>query len=86
MTKLEEWRAFSYEMEKHIVDYCVVQYGDYPDELIDLWSVDSIKDKLGGYVKRIGLGARGSKEGERDALKIAHYACYLLKFLRRDSE
>ena len=85
-TKLAEWMAFSMEVADHIKGYCMPQYGDYPDELIDSWTVDHIKSELAEYVKRIGTDLRGKKESERDALKIAHYACYLLKFLRKDSE
>lgn len=83
-TKQEEWSQFSTEVEGHIVNYCLPQYGDYPDPIVESWTVSSIKSELEKYVRRIGVDIRGKEESERDALKIAHYACYLLKFLRKE--
>lgn len=81
-TKQEEWSQFSMEVENHIVNYVLPQYGDYPDEAIDSWTVEHIKSELEKYVKRIGADVRGAEESVRDTFKMAHYACYLLKFLR----
>lgn len=83
-TKQEEWSDFSTEVEDHIVNYVLPQYGDYPDEAIDSWALIHVKSELEKYVKRIGTALRGKKEAERDALKIAHYACYLSKFLKEE--
>ena len=78
-TKLSEWVEFSLEVDDHIENYCIPQYGDYPDEMIEGWTVENIKTQLEKYVKRIGVDVRGVEEAKRDTLKIAHYACLLLK-------
>ena len=81
ITKTEEWADFAVKVQEHIREYVVPQYGDYPDDMIDDWDVKSIKDQLVRYIARIGVGIRGDEEAKRDALKIAHYACYLYKKL-----
>ena len=83
-TKLSEWDDFEDLVYDHIQNYVIPQYGDYPDEMVEGWDINIIKEYLGKYVRRIGTGQRG-REAERDALKIAHYACYLLKKIREES-
>ncbi len=84
-TKLQEWKEFAGKVENHITNYCVPQYGDYPDEEIEEWTTDIVRLILRKYTHRIGIDLRGSVEARRDALKIAHYACYLLKKLEEVS-
>ena len=81
--KVIEWYKFAIEVMKHINNYVIPQYGDYPDKMIEDWDIKSIKEQLNRYVKRIGVGSRGLKEELRDALKIAHYACYLYTKLKK---
>lgn len=83
--KVGEWLEFSKLVESHISQYCIRQYGDYPDEMIEGWGLKEIQDNLDRYVKRIGKGARGTLEEKRDALKIAHYGCLLHAKLERMS-
>ena len=83
ITKTEEWKEFSERVTGHIENYVIPQYGDYPDEMIENWDVKSIQDQLVRYVKRIDTNVRSITEGRRDALKIAHYACYLFDKLMK---
>ena len=76
--KKSEWTDFSCRVLEHIQNYCIPQYGDYPDEMIEEFSISDIRKQLERYVKRIGVDIRGIEESKRDALKIAHYACLLL--------
>lgn len=86
MTKSQEWREFSDKVTKHIIDYCIPQYGDYPDAEIEEWTISDIKAFLRQYVNRIGSTVRGIGQAKQDALKIAHYGCYLLKKLEEEDE
>jgi hypothetical protein len=81
LTKESEWIEFSEMVRKHIKVYVEGQYGDYPDEMIEGWDLRSIKESLDRYVTRIDAGERGIDEAKRDALKIAHFGCYLMKKL-----
>lgn len=81
MTKTDEWVDFALNVHKHIKNYVVPQYGDYPDKMIEGWDLKSIQENLDRYVTRIGVNKRGLDEAKRDTLKIAHYACYLYKKL-----
>ena len=76
--KQKLWLDFAVKVNNHILDYVVPQYGDFPDEMIENFSIIDIKKQLDRYVTRIDSGARGIEEAKRDTLKIAHYACYLL--------
>ena len=78
MTKKEQWQKFSKLVENHIDNYVIPQYGEFPDKMIEGWDVFNIETNLIRYVARIGTNVRGISEQKRDALKIAHYACYLL--------
>lgn len=84
--KMAEWITFSSEVMDHIEDYCIPQYGDYPDKSIERWKPEDIKSFLEKYVQRIGTGVRGSAERKRDCLKIAHYACYLHTKLKEEED
>jgi hypothetical protein len=79
--KLTQWRQFSAIVEKHIKNYVVPQYGDFPDKTIKKYNNIKIQAKLEAYVDRIGKSSRGRADGVRDAVKIAHFAMYLFSFL-----
>lgn len=81
-SKLNEWNLFAKIVFSHIAEYCIPQYGDYPDPLIEEMKVREIKAHIKRYAERIGKDMRGSVESERDCLKIAHYACYLYNKLK----
>ncbi len=76
-TKLGEWKLFAAIVDQHVIDYCLAQYGDYPDEMIDKMDADDIRFQIEKYAARINRGVRGTDEALRDCFKIAHYACYL---------
>jgi len=76
------WMRFSWEVLQHIQKYVIPQYGDLPDAMIDHFTVQSLKNQFIRYFVRIGTNSRGPEEAKRDALKIAHYACYLWAKLR----
>jgi len=80
-TKSQEWREFADTVADHITGYCIPQYGDYPDTEIEEWTISDIKAFLRQYVNRIGTTVRGPKQAKSDALKIAHYGCFLLNKL-----
>ena len=81
MTKRSEWKEFSQKVYDHIGNYCIPQYGDYPDAEIEEWTISDIKAFLRQYVNRIGTTVRGPEQAKQDALKIAHYGCLLLSKL-----
>ena len=81
MLKVEEWKEFAEIVAKHIENYVVPQYGDHPDTMVENWDKRSIQEQINKYVVRIGTFMRGEAEAKRDALKIAHYACYLFNKL-----
>ena len=81
MDKGSQWEKFSKKVGEHIEDYVIPQYGDYPDEMIENWSIHDFKSQLLRYHTRIGTNARGIKESKRDCLKVAHYACYVYEEL-----
>jgi len=83
--KVQEWMGFSSKVVEHINKYCLAQYGDYPDEMIESFTPKDVKREIERYAKRIGTTVRGEEEAKRDALKIAHYACFLFTKLNQKS-
>lgn len=82
-TKLKQWRAFSKEVENHILNYVKPQYGDFPDKTIAKFTPEKIQGKLEAYVDRIGKSSRGLIDEIRDCLKVAHFMCYLHAILTK---
>ena len=83
MTKIEQWRRFSKEVEKHIIVYVNEQYGDFPDKTAAKWTPEKIQAKLEAYVDRIGKSVRGPEDAIIDCLKIAHFGNYLHAILTK---
>jgi len=79
-----EWDAFAYKVGKHIDEYTVKQYGDYPDDKLTEYSIDSIVQEIKKYCARVHTNARGRDETMRDTLKIAHYAAVLHSKLQEE--
>lgn len=75
--RLEQWRRFSGQMERHIKEYTIVQYGT-PEgtEQADGFTAEDCFTNMMRYVNRRNSNVRGSKELLRDCLKIAHYASF----------
>jgi hypothetical protein len=82
-SKFEQWVGFSIDVANHIDEYVTKQYGDFPDKTIAKFTPEKIQGKLEAYVDRIGKSARGSEDAKRDAIKIAHFACYLYAILTK---
>lgn len=82
INKLDHWDLFAEAVHKHIKDYVIPQYGDFPDKTIAKYTPEKIQGKLEAYVDRIGRNSRGDLDAARDCLKIAHFACYLHYILR----
>ena len=80
----EQWCDFSDEVENHIEDYTVKQYGDMPTDQASSFTLEDFKRELQKYCNRMGSGVRGPEEQERDFKKIAHYACMGLARFRAD--
>ena len=73
--RLERWKRFSSEIEKHTIQYANVQYGNKEgDEQIDIFATEDCWQNMQRYYNRRNSGFRGDSERLRDVLKIAHYA------------
>lgn len=70
-----EWVGFGQIVDMHIHDYTVPQYGDYPNDQVAKWDINTIMNSIGKYVNRFQTNARGEEENLLDLVKIAHYAC-----------
>lgn len=69
----QEWQEFSEEVNRHIEEYTVPQYGDKGEDLCTDYTTEHCIKQIEKYVKRFG---RNSRPGQTklDMLKIAHYA------------
>lgn len=77
-SKVKEWEEFSEKVKKHIQEYVIPGYGDYPDEMIAGFSPEDMATQIVRYAKRLNTTHRDvRKDGKGDPLKIAHYACML---------
>ena len=72
----KQWIAFAEKVLKHIDEYTVKQYGDFPHDACAQFSGEKIVSSIERYCKRFG---KNSREGQDflDLMKIAHYACIL---------
>jgi len=86
-TKTQQFTQFYHKVFKHIKDYVLPLYGDFPDPHVHGMTEEQIKAKLLHRVGRIGSieNVRGKEEAIRDTLKIAHEACYLYALLTTGS-
>ena len=75
--RLDRWEDFSFEVQDHIENYTVPQYGDYPKDQMTSFTVDEFLMNMKRYLNRIGRDARGKENSILDCRKIAHYACEL---------
>lgn len=80
----DHWNRFALSVGQHIDNYTVPQYGDYPDDQIEGFSIDDFRTNLMRYTNRIGKGVRGKEESLRDCFKIAHYAQMLFRRLSKE--
>ena len=70
----EQWVDFASELLKHIEEYTVPQYGDYPNDQAMTWSAEDCTLAISKYSARFGTNSRPGQE-KLDLMKIAHYAC-----------
>lgn len=68
------WDMFAAIVSKHVAEYAVPQYGDYPADNMSTMSAEDCQKQISKYASRFGTNARGQEEGLLDLLKIAHYA------------
>jgi hypothetical protein len=77
----KEWVDFAEKVQKHVTDYTVPQYGDFPNDQLTGWSFSDCITSIKRYANRASTNSRGIEETKRDMLKIAHYACVALSKL-----
>lgn len=81
--RIEQWNAFSKQVNLHIDQYTKVQYGNPEgNEQADHFTIDECWANLGRYYNRRNSAVRGNKERLRDILKIAHYAQFIYDKLK----
>ncbi|MGD9868944.1 MAG: hypothetical protein AB7U38_13170 [Hyphomicrobiales bacterium] len=68
----EKWRAFAAQVEAHIDNYVVPQYGDEGEDLASDYSAAACVEQAKKYLARFGRNSRPGEE-RRDLLKVAHY-------------
>ncbi len=66
------WRKFADQVEQHIEEYTVPQYGDAGDDQVTEWTVEDCLKQLSKYRNRHGKNSRPGQQ-ELDFLKMAHY-------------
>lgn len=82
--RLQEWWNFSDDVEEHIQEYTIPQYGDYPQDQLTTTTNECIVHDMKRYLNRFGKGQRGIKEAMRDMLKVAQYAGVLYNRLQQE--
>ena len=81
-----QWDRFADKVAKHVKDYAIRQYGDFPDDKLTSYTFEDCIKQLEKYVDRNlrENNMRGRLEMKRDMLKIAHYACVALSKLNEE--
>jgi hypothetical protein len=81
--RIEQWRAFSNQVELHIEQYTLAQYGNPEgNEQVDTFTIEDCFKNMERYFNRRKSMTRGPKEKLRDAIKIAHYASFIYDKLK----
>lgn len=68
----EDWRAFSSEVNEHIEEYTVPQYGDKGEDQATTYTVEDHIKQAQKYLARFGRNSRPGQE-MLDFRKAAHY-------------
>lgn len=85
--RLSEWVAFSEKVFRHIREYTLPQYGDWPKDKLTNYNIEDCIKQIDKYADRnLGTNMRGRVEKKRDMLKIAHYACVALAKLDEEDQ
>ena len=70
--RAEDWKKFSAEVESHIENYTVPQYGDKGDDIASEYTSEHCINQVKKYAARFGKNSRPGQE-RLDLLKMAHY-------------
>jgi hypothetical protein len=81
-----EWWVFSEIVSSHIENYTVPQYGDAPNDPVEVWTPAQCMDSVKRYANRIDTNSRGRLETLRDMAKVAHFACMAFGKLKPTTE
>ena len=68
----DNWHKFACDVEDHINNYTVPQYGDAPDDQVEDYSVQECLRQVSKYIARFGKNSREGQQ-ELDFIKMAHY-------------
>ena len=80
----KRWLFFSKLVLKHVEDYTVGRYGDYPNDRLYTLSAEDCKLGIAKYIARKDCEERYEGEHLQDLLKIAHYAAEACLKTRED--
>ncbi len=69
----KEWIEFALQVDDHINNYTVKQYGDKGNDLATLYTPEDFVKQIKKYCERHGKNARPGQD-KIDMIKIAHYA------------
>ena len=76
--RLSQWKKFSKQVEAHILEYTLPQYGNQEgDEQVDEFTAEDCWKNIDRYKNRRKSCTRGEVEQLRDVIKIAHYAQFI---------
>lgn len=70
---IKAWQEFSKEVETHLANYSIPQYGDLDVDEISKYSIEMCIAQMQRYLSRHGKNQRPS-EDERTFMKVAVYA------------
>ena len=83
--RLKQWNSFAGQVELHIIDYTLPQYGNEGgNEQADGFTVEDCYTNMLRYINRRKSMTRGPKEKLRDVIKIAHYANFIYDKLKEE--
>jgi len=86
LNRIEDWRKFSLQIEKHIEQYTIPQYQseDNLTDQVNIWTSEDCIKAISRYIVRFKSHIRGKQESLRDLLKIAHYAQFAYDKLKKE--
>ena len=83
--RLIQWSEFSQQVELHIEQYTLPQYGNEGgQEQVEGFTVEDCFQCMSRYINRRHARVRGNVEALRDLIKIAHYAQFGYQKLRAE--
>jgi len=68
-----QWDEFAEATRRHIEEYTIPQYGEWPKDPLTGFSAGDILTSIARYQNRRGKSSRGIGDEALDCLKIAHY-------------